>query len=258
MVTWWPWSRPMLPGNHEAAECWPGRVPKRPSICRCLAALAEPRDKAWWFSSRPVSVAMAQCFTSLEKGSHPKSHRISTKVAPKSADAFFLWFKKARWPEPDLESYYVTMRALGEDGARQPDGPVATGGWQSALELLEEMQQQRLSATMRTIGGWVAEVFCYCYCLFLYFIVFFILFCFVLFYFVLFFWGFLFRSNIYFRSSKHCGQKDLQHLSQRLLSRPRMVGSFQAVGSWEGSRPCMGLVLVQHRYPGATHLWDML
>lgn len=57
------------------------------------------------------------------------------------------------WPEPNLESYYVTMNALGRESARSADVPVtSTEGWQSALELLEELPERRLEATIRRLG----------------------------------------------------------------------------------------------------------
>ena len=57
------------------------------------------------------------------------------------------------WPEPNLESYYVTMNALGRESARSSDVPVtSTQGWQSALELLEELPQRRLEASIWRLG----------------------------------------------------------------------------------------------------------
>ena len=58
-------------------------------------------------------------------------------------------------PPPDLESYSVTMRALGEAAARRGvgEGAEAAEGWRQALQLLEELREWRLSANTRMLGG---------------------------------------------------------------------------------------------------------
>eukprot|EP00435_Cladocopium_sp_Y103_P033796 s1144_g8.t1 len=77
----------------------------------------------------------------------------------RSADALLLLKKSSSpeldWPEPDLESYSVTMRALGEAAARRPahKADEVAEGWRQALLLLEELRLRRLSATTRTYNS---------------------------------------------------------------------------------------------------------
>ena len=51
--------------------------------------------------------------------------------------------------------------------------------------------------------------------------------------------------------------QDLQQPGQRLLTRPRMAWSLQAVVYSCGSGTSVGFVLLQHRHPGAKAAWNL-
>ena len=86
--------------------------------------------------------------------------RVLPKTSPKKCLEQSQQKSRSDLPQPDLESYSVTMRAVGEAAARRHGSDGSDGsaeaeaeGWRQALQLLEELRERRLSATTRMLGG---------------------------------------------------------------------------------------------------------
>jgi hypothetical protein len=96
------------------------------------------------FSTKKPPFLPESCFLDLPKTS-PKNVLNNPSQQKSRSDL----------PQPDLESYSVTMRALGEAAARRhgSEAEAEAEGWRQALQLLEELRERRLSATMRMLGG---------------------------------------------------------------------------------------------------------
>ena len=125
--------------EHLGTKWSPRRPPTAPtcSIIVIFPATMLSQPKSLHFSQSPV-------FLDLPKTS-PKNVLNNPSQQKSRSDL----------PQPDLESYSVTMHALGEAAARRhgSEAEAEAEGWRQALQLLEELRERRLSATTRMLGG---------------------------------------------------------------------------------------------------------